>query len=284
MTVFFPCAVLLNANRVGSTGKRTRLGVQGKSRRPLTISICALSRWTTQFAFSDVAQQMKSGINNELLVSVPQTHLARMRVFKCDMACIVEAVLNELTVTLWTWFGCMHHISFSVMTLTWPWHIFPPSSKFYGKFSRHRVGVGVGQASQKSFFLIQWGMFEHPNTCFSLKGGCLNTPKYPPRYAYAHILRWTSLIEGNCTNMCVCVCVCVCVWECGVHLCGVKMGVGWDYRMFITPDNKITCVKVFTFCGLCTTMQKILFWSFFTPLEWDQTPCSISTDLWLIRA
>ena len=42
----FPCAVLLNANRVGSTGKRTRLGVQGRSKWPFKFSNCALARWT----------------------------------------------------------------------------------------------------------------------------------------------------------------------------------------------------------------------------------------------
>ena len=75
--ILFPCAVLLNANRVGSTGKRTRLGVQVWFETTVQIfklCACPLDPLNPHSAIQH--NKMKMGISDEVLVSVPQTHLS----------------------------------------------------------------------------------------------------------------------------------------------------------------------------------------------------------------
>ena len=88
----FPCTVLLSANGADSTGKRTWLGVQSRSRagpsRPLKSSNCELTRWSRSIRIQLYsAMKWNLGIGDEMLVSVSQTLLSRMWVFNSLHSC-----------------------------------------------------------------------------------------------------------------------------------------------------------------------------------------------------
>ena len=77
----FPCAVLLNANRAGSMGKRTWCGVQGRSEATIQMFKLCTCRLDPLNPHSVIQHnEIKSGIGHELLVSVLQTHLLQIYV------------------------------------------------------------------------------------------------------------------------------------------------------------------------------------------------------------